>query len=56
MNVIVEFSGGLEALFGGQRKRALTLDEGTTIKQLLGILKHQMTDSRTDLFLQDDLV
>lgn len=56
MKLNVEFSGGLETLFGNDRKMLLELEDGTTIKELLGRLKLLMTDPRTDLFLQDGLV
>lgn len=55
-SITVEFSGGLETLFGGQRKKTVDIPESTTIVQLLSILKSHMTDPREDLFLQDGLV
>jgi hypothetical protein len=53
----VEFSGGLEALFDNVKKQELEIHtKPLTILALLGHLKKMMTDSRTDLFLQDGLV
>ncbi|CAN6647858.1 ubiquitin-related modifier 1 [Trichomonascus vanleenenianus] len=56
MKIKVEFSGGLEQLFGGEKTKQLEVEDGVDIKWLLGNLKDQMTDSRHDLFLQDDHV
>uniref|UniRef100_A0A060TAC5 Ubiquitin-related modifier 1 n=1 Tax=Blastobotrys adeninivorans TaxID=409370 RepID=A0A060TAC5_BLAAD len=55
MSVKIEFSGGLEALFG-QEKLSIDIGGDGTIKWLLGELKGRMTDPRHDLFLQDGLV
>jgi hypothetical protein len=53
----VEFSGGLEALFDNVKKQKLEIHTNPlTILGLLGHLEKMMTDSRTDLFLQDGLV
>mmetsp|Transcript_9746 Transcript_9746/g.35709 ORF Transcript_9746/g.35709 Transcript_9746/m.35709 type:complete len:103 (-) Transcript_9746:243-551(-) len=55
----VEFSGGLEALFGGAREKALQVehDEGElTVRQLLEHLRLRHLQERPELFLKDDSV
>jgi hypothetical protein len=56
ISITVEFSGGLEALFGNERIKPVEVAENTSIENLLSILKRQMTDPREDMFLQDGLV
>lgn len=53
MNILVEFSGGLELLFGGSKKLNLCLQQDSSIKDLLQILKTSHIKERPELFLQD---
>ncbi|KAK9447170.1 ubiquitin-related modifier 1 [Limtongia smithiae] len=57
--VLVEFSGGLEILFGGKRALKLSLSPSptgpATITDLVGTLCDKyMTDKRKDLFVIED--
>jgi len=58
----VEFSGGLELLFGNQRKHAVKLPanddapEASTMKHLIQHLCDNMIDQRKELFVIDGTV
>ena len=56
MNIVLEFSGGAELLFGKIRehKVALPLDESKwTVGRLLSWIKTNLSKERPDLFLKD---
>lgn len=54
MKVNVEFSGGLESLFGGVKQLVIDVPDGGKIKDLLQILKRSYVTERIDLFMQGD--
>ncbi|KAK6627357.1 Ubiquitin- modifier 1 [Polyplax serrata] len=60
INLIVEFGGGAELLFGNVKKHNVTLTEDNlskwTIRKLLPWLKNNLLKERPELFLQDETV
>ncbi len=52
----VELSGGLELLFDKQTNLSLEVQDGTTIKDLIQILKNEHLKEKPDLFVQGDTV
>ena len=56
MNVVLEFSGGAELLFGNTRQHKVELprvDSKWTIGQLLAWIKDNLLQERPELFLKD---
>ncbi|XP_065570299.1 ubiquitin-related modifier 1 homolog [Artemia franciscana] len=56
ITVKVEFSGGLELLFGKQKSKDVTFSEPETVKNLILWLKDNLLEERPELFVQDGSV
>jgi ubiquitin related modifier 1 len=56
MEVLVEFSGGLEGLFGNRKQLSLPLSQGCTVEDLISILKERHLAERAELFIQGNSV
>jgi hypothetical protein len=54
MQIVTEFSGGLELLFGGLKKIEVDVPEGSSIKDLLRYLTRNYIKERPELFIQGD--
>lgn len=55
MKVCVEFSGGLESLFGGHRQMDLVIPDGlSSLKELILYLKENYLTGRADMFMDGD--
>lgn len=54
MDIKVEFSGGLETLFGGKKSLNITLEDGANIKTLIQILTLEHLKERPELFIKGD--
>ena len=51
LEVQIELSGGLELLFGNQKRFPLTLTQAITLKQLIFLLKEEKLRGRPEHFL-----
>lgn len=54
IKIRVEFSGGLELLFDNKKNLELEVSEGTTVGQLIVILKDQHLKEHPELFYVGD--
>lgn len=54
--ITVEFTGGLESLFGGIKGLVVETDEDATVKSLLALLKDRHLTERPELFVQGETV
>jgi len=54
VTIEVDFSGGLESLFGNEKTFVIQLEESLSIKQLVHHLKDRYLQTRPELFLSGD--
>ncbi|KAK9470066.1 ubiquitin-related modifier 1 [Dipodascopsis tothii] len=53
-DIRVEFSGGLETLFGGDRSLAVAVADGASLGDLVRVLADRVAADRRDLFVLSD--
>ncbi len=56
MRIKVELGGGLELLCGKQKQHTVDLEGGTTLRDLVSLLRSSVIKERADLFVHGDSV
>jgi len=56
MNIVVDFSGGAEILFGAKTLELRLDDKRWTIREFLQYMKNNLLKERLELFMQGDSV
>ena len=55
-SITIEFTGGMELLFGGQKRLSLPFRENQSIRDLIQLLRNEHLRDKPELFVKDDTV